>query len=113
MTHTERALALRRIHCLLQLLNDDIAFMRADGSIGQKYKDKIKLVGERLKLFFAYSKGVSKAHNWTPIEQDMTSEKIKDYHILFDLLIQLNDINDITPALQELIKKQQSNDTIH
>jgi hypothetical protein len=105
-TQQERQKALRRIFSLIQLLNDDLLWFAKDKEVKFQLKH---ITGQCAKALLSFKVDASMLTNnktWNFIYKDMTSETIKDYHLLFDLAIQFKDVNEITTALQELIKQQ-------
>jgi hypothetical protein len=111
-TQEERQKALRRIFSLIQLLNDDLLWFAKDKEVKFQLKHITSQCAKALLSFKVDASMLTNNKTWNFIYHDMTSEKIKDYHLLFDLAIQFKDVNEITTALEKLIK-QQSNDTIH
>lgn len=105
-TQEERQKALRRIFSLIQILNDDLLWFAKDKEVKFQLKHITSQCAKALLSFKVEASMLTNNKTWNFIYQDMTSEKIKDYHLLFDLAIQFKDVNEITSALQELIKQQ-------
>jgi len=105
-TQEERQKALRRIFSLIQLLNDDLLWFAKDKEVKFQLKHITSQCAKALLSFKVEASMLTNNKTWNFIYHDMTSEKIKDYHLLFDLAIQFKDVNEITTALETLIKQQ-------
>lgn len=105
-TQEERQKALRRIFSLIQILNDDLLWFAKDKEVKFQLKHITSQCANALLHFKVDASMLTNNKTWNFIYHDMTSEKIKDYHLLFDLAIQFKDVNEITTALETLIKNQ-------
>ena len=105
-TQEERQKALRRIFSLIQVLNDDLLWFGRDKEVKYQLKHITGKCANALLSFKVEASMLTNNTTWNFIYQDMSSEKIKDYHLLFDLAMQFKDVNEITDALQLLIKQQ-------
>jgi hypothetical protein len=105
-TQEERQKALRRIFSLIQLLNDDLLWFAKDKEVKFKLKHITSRCANALLSFKVDASMLTNNKTWNFIYKDMTSETIKDYHLLFDEAIKFKDISEITSALQLLIKQQ-------
>lgn len=105
-TQEERQKALRRIFSLIQILNDDLLWFAKDKEVKFQLKHITSQCAKALLSFKVEASMLTNNKTWNFIYHDMTSEKIKDYHLLFDLAIQFKDVNEITTALETLIKNQ-------
>jgi hypothetical protein len=106
MSHTERALALRRIFSQMQLLSNDLEWLRLDSEIRGQFKQEIGTLIRRIDGFKQFAKMQTSTENWAHINSEMNSDRLHDFNLLFDLAIQFKDVNEITTALESLIKQQ-------
>ena len=101
-----RAKALRRIFCQMQLLSNDLEWLRLDSEIRGEFKQEIGILIRRIEGFKQHAKRQTTDDIWAHINQEMGSERLQDFNLLFDEVIQFKDISEITDALQLLIKAQ-------
>ena len=106
MTHTLRALALRRIFCQMQLLSNDLEWLRLDSAIRREFKNEIGTLIRRIDSFKQFAKMQTSPENWAHINSEMNSDRLHDFNLLFDEAIKFDNINDITDYLKVLIKQQ-------